>query len=138
MNIHSKFDFLDRNISFLNPLSSPRQWISAWRILPSSIPSSLVSSHRRPSRRWFRTFLDDKWGFVLEEGKPFTAPVWMGEFGYANQGEYWMNFLRYLSERDVDFGYWALNGKKYGEGYMDDHTGNFIDYFGCAGTHWEN
>lgn len=34
------------------------------------------------SCRW----LDKQWGFALEEGQPFTAPVWMGEFGYLTLG----------------------------------------------------
>merc|ERR1719145_155195 len=83
------------------------------------------------SYAWERQFLDEWWGFILEEGQPYTAPVWMGEFGYANQGVYWRNFVRYLSDRDVDFAYWALNGKKYGEGFINDKTGKFIVWAGC-------
>jgi hypothetical protein len=88
------------------------------------------------SYAWTRDFLDDKWGFALEEGRDFTAPVWMGEFGYANQGIYWMNFLRYLTDRDVDFAYWALNGKKYGEGYIEARTGDFVYWSACLPPVW--
>eukprot|EP00927_Polykrikos_kofoidii_P004485 TRINITY_DN11773_c0_g2_i1.p1 TRINITY_DN11773_c0_g2~~TRINITY_DN11773_c0_g2_i1.p1 ORF type:complete len:656 (-),score=79.85 TRINITY_DN11773_c0_g2_i1:263-2230(-) len=62
---------------------------------------------------------DWKWGFALQEGYPYTAPVWMGEFGVDTRGRYWMHLLKYLSNRDVDFAYWSLNGLKYSEGVFD-------------------
>jgi len=64
--------------------------------------------------------LDSKWGFVLEAGHEYTAPVWMGEFGTGKRGTYWVNFVRYLAERDVDWGYWPLNPEKLTNGYFDD------------------
>jgi len=67
---------------------------------------------------FYRDWMDHMWGFVLEEGQPYTAPVWMGEFGYLNDGVYWLNFMRYLADRDVDFAYWAINGKKYASGFI--------------------
>merc|ERR1712178_437221 len=71
-------------------------------------------------------------GFLLEEGQPYTAPVWVGEFGYGNEGVYWANFVKYLSDRDVDWAYWALNGKKYGEGYLSTgHGGVFLKWAAC-------
>jgi len=66
-----------------------------------------------PSYWLLETHFDRNWGFVLEDGQDFTAPVWMGEFGNARRGEYWINLMRYLSDRDVDFAYWALNGRKW-------------------------
>mmetsp|Transcript_28506 Transcript_28506/g.81965 ORF Transcript_28506/g.81965 Transcript_28506/m.81965 type:complete len:690 (+) Transcript_28506:48-2117(+) len=64
--------------------------------------------------------LDSKWGFVLEAGHEYTAPVWMGEFGTGKRGTYWVNFVRYLAERDVDWGYWPFNPEKLTNGYFDD------------------
>jgi len=80
---------------------------------------------------WFYTFdapqfnnleasLDKKWGFVLEEGNDYTAPVWMGEFGSGQRGNYWLNFVKYLGARDVDWAYWPLNPDKQTDGYFDD------------------
>merc|ERR1711862_448282 len=46
-------------------------------------------------------------------------------------GVYWQHFLHYLADNDVDFAYWALNGKKYGEGYINDKTASFIYWAGC-------
>jgi hypothetical protein len=84
---------------------------------------------------WMEYHLDGLWGFALDHGTPYTAPVWMGEFGHNVRGSYWLNFVRYLSKRDVDFAYWAINGKKYGEGQIDGNTGNFILY---DEPKWEN
>merc|ERR1712187_1004290 len=62
---------------------------------------------------------DSKWGFALQEGYPYTAPIWMGEFGQDTRGRYWMHLMRYLSARDVDFAYWVLDGKKLSMGQFD-------------------
>merc|ERR1712050_263740 len=70
-----------------------------------------------------------------EEHYPYTAPVWMGEFGVNVRSQYWLNFVRYLSIRDVDFAYWAVNGIKWSEGYIDATTGNFENY---DFPRWEN
>mmetsp|Transcript_11050 Transcript_11050/g.24331 ORF Transcript_11050/g.24331 Transcript_11050/m.24331 type:complete len:714 (-) Transcript_11050:145-2286(-) len=67
--------------------------------------------------------LDSKWGFVLHDGNDYTAPVWMGEFGAGQKGTYWVNFVEYLSKRDLDFAYWPLNADKLAEGYFDDWGG---------------
>jgi endoglucanase len=70
-----------------------------------------------------KTTLGNKWGFVLTQGKPYTAPIWVGEFGTEHRlasidgapgssgnGFWFKSFLRYLSEADIDWCYWALNG----------------------------
>ncbi|CAK9070845.1 unnamed protein product [Durusdinium trenchii] len=64
------------------------------------------------SGREITRWLDKQWGFALEEGQAFTAPIWMGEFGYLS-----LSLRSYLSSRDVDFAYWAINGIKYSEGF---------------------
>ncbi|RMD42806.1 hypothetical protein DV735_g2358, partial [Chaetothyriales sp. CBS 134920] len=69
---------------------------------------------------WKRTYasfaadMDKHWGFLLDEA---LAPVWIGEFGAPDHPaerdmNYWRNLVRYLSEKDVDFGYWAINPRK--------------------------
>jgi ferredoxin len=89
-----------------------------------------------PTYQLLETHFDRMWGFVQEEGHPYTAPVWMGEFGNPVRGTYWINFMRYLRDRDMDFAYWALNGKKWGEGWIDTTTGKWYDHHG--GPRWEN
>src|SRR5690606_30294380 len=32
-----------------------------------------------------RELLDKEWGFVLDSQQPYTAPVWVSEFGVAHQ-----------------------------------------------------
>lgn len=67
--------------------------------------------------------LDRKWAFVLQEGYPYTAPVWMGEFGTGTRGSYWVSVVQYLSQRDLDWAYWPLNPDKLTDGYFDDWGG---------------
>eukprot|EP00933_Yihiella_yeosuensis_P004573 TRINITY_DN10893_c3_g1_i1.p1 TRINITY_DN10893_c3_g1~~TRINITY_DN10893_c3_g1_i1.p1 ORF type:complete len:664 (+),score=54.61 TRINITY_DN10893_c3_g1_i1:62-2053(+) len=95
---------------------------------------------------WNERWLDHMWGFALEEGQPFTAPVWMGEFGYLNHGSYWLTFMRYLASRDVDFAYWAINGEKWMEGFngADGVYHSFpggakfvVELFGILGPDWQ-
>jgi len=97
--------------------------------------SFYVWAHIVPTYWWMERHLDGLWGWALEDGFPYTAPVWMGEFGQEVRGQYWLNFVRYLSSRDVDFAYWALNGLKYAEGKVDTQSGNFITY---DKPRWEN
>lgn len=81
-----------------------------------------------PTYQLLETHFDRMWGFVQEEGYPYTAPVWMGEFGNPVRGTYWINFMRYLRDHDMDFAYWALNGKKWGEGWIDTTNGKWNAY----------
>lgn len=67
------------------------------------------------------TELGDKWGFLLKQNQPYTAPVWVGEFGTCHssadcvtgtskQGR-WFTFLgQYLANADIDWSYWAIDG----------------------------
>ena len=80
-----------------------------------------------PSYRLLETHFDRNFGFVLEDGHDFTAPVWMGEFGNRIRGEYWINLMRYLSDRDMDFAYWALNGRKWLTASVNSE-GEWVEY----------
>jgi endoglucanase len=53
-----------------------------------------------------------QWGYLTDPGKPFTAPVWVGEFGdsASNDPKWLTNLAEYLRTLDADFAYWALNG----------------------------
>jgi len=82
-------------------------------------------AHIVPTYWWMERHLDGLWGYALEDGHPYTAPVWMGEFGTQARGQYWLNFVRYLSIRDVDFAYWAINGLKWTEGQIDGTSGEY-------------
>ncbi len=62
-----------------------------------------------------RSVIHDEWGYVLESGKDYTAPVWLSEFGISpwaspvEQG-WFVRLVDYLIENDVDFAFWPLNG----------------------------
>ncbi|MEC7242717.1 MAG: cellulase family glycosylhydrolase, partial [Myxococcota bacterium] len=73
--------------------------------------------------------LGDWWGFLIVQDMPFTAPVWVGEFGTCNwsedcftgeagdgtvedrfNGAWFAKFIDYLAAGDIDWAYWAVNG----------------------------
>lgn len=92
------------------------------------LTTGLVTFARLADTYWYMRFVfDTKWGFALAEGYSYTAPVWMGEFGQMVRGNYWLNMLRYLADRDIDFAYWPLNGLKYSEGYFTN-SGVFHEF----------
>jgi endoglucanase len=92
-----------------------------------------------------KTALGDAWGYLLTQGKPFTAPVWVGEFGTchtadacvdaASGGGLWFtSFRRYLADADVDWSYWALNGT---EATGRTRTLGAEETFGVLGRGWD-
>jgi endoglucanase len=79
----------------------------------------------------------NNWGYILSQGRSYTAPVWVGEFGATaatvpsftpttsespcgttkTDNGPWLNcFINYLASNDTDWSYWALNGSKADEG----------------------
>jgi endoglucanase len=97
--------------------------------IPLKVPDRLVWSPH--DYAWFHNGLRSnaelhedlgrRWGFLLVQDKPWTAPVWVGEFGtshespdhvYADSGPglWYAAFRAYLYGADIDWCYWALNG----------------------------
>lgn len=72
---------------------------------------------------WFFTQMDGRWGYLLEGGRPYTAPVWIGEFGTANNSAFFQDSVNYFAEKDVDWGYWPLNPTRPCGGKVDIFTG---------------
>ena len=58
----------------------------------------------------FKKHLDEQIGFFSEEGQPYTAPLWLGEFGTNENEKYWLYVMNYLREKEMSFAYWAYNG----------------------------
>lgn len=67
--------------------------------------------------------LNHNWGYIINPGHTYTAPVWVGEFGNCHtrsicisdnspsSGGFWFQSLRtYLAQYDIDWAYWAVNG----------------------------
>lgn len=67
----------------------------------------------------YKTLLGDQVGYLLAEGKAYTAPVWLSEFGwaqdsYAATDAYYRDCLvEYMDGNDGDWAYWALQGSYY-------------------------
>ncbi|MCA1663307.1 MAG: glycoside hydrolase family 5 protein [Myxococcales bacterium] len=70
-----------------------------------------------------KTELGNKWGFLLVQGQPYSAPLWVGEFGTCNtadscvdyadntkNGFWFAGVRRYLHDADIDWAYWPWNG----------------------------
>jgi endoglucanase len=88
-----------------------------------------------------KTALGNMWGFLLVQGMPFTAPVWVGEFGTCHtaadcvdsasgQGFWFAGIREYLSEADIDWAYWPLNGTEargQGRTYGAEETYGVLD-----------
>ncbi|MEV6008774.1 cellulase family glycosylhydrolase [Streptomyces sp. NPDC051976] len=64
-----------------------------------------------------KQLVDDEALFVTQDGRHFTAPVWISEFGAAGRDEtdpleqtWWTNFTDILVAHDTDFSVWPLVG----------------------------
>jgi endoglucanase len=90
------------------------------------------------------TALGNQWGFLLVQGQPYTAPVWVSEFGTCNtagacvsaasgDGLWFQSFSRYLADADIDWAYWPLNGT---ESTGASRTLGAAETYGVLGTDW--
>ncbi|AKT42362.1 glycoside hydrolase family 5 protein [Chondromyces crocatus] len=87
--------------------------------------------------------LEDHWGHLLAYDQPNKAPIWMNEFSTCHtsvtcvndesgRGLWFQSLLVYLSQNDVDWGYWALNGTQARgmEGtFGEEDTNGLLDTF---------
>ena len=84
----------------------------------------------------FKTALDSAWGYIVNEGHPYTAPLWLGEFGtnHTSPSAIWWPWIqRYMAEKDLDWSVWALNGTQgagYGRSFGAEET------FGVLNAQW--
>ncbi|MFD2417287.1 glycoside hydrolase family 5 protein [Amycolatopsis pigmentata] len=110
------------------------------------------------SYRWFvdvkdgysamKDQLGRQWGYLIAQGKPYTAPVWVSEFGTCltwvsqctqDDANFSNGIQRYLSEGDFDWAYWQLNGTQsdsldHGSGKPRQHGA--LDWYGLLNTAW--
>ncbi len=98
-----------------------------------NVPGQLVySAHDYPfdyndltSESQLAADVNAAWGYIITPGQPYTAPVWVGEFGNCHtssncitdtsstdgSGGLWFSAIRqYLGDNDIDWSWWALNG----------------------------
>jgi endoglucanase len=98
------------------------------------------------------TDLGNWWGFLIVQDMPFTAPVWVGEFGTCNwaddciggdsldgtvedqfNGAWFAMFVQYLAAGDIDWAYWSVNGTM---ARADDREFGAVDWFGVLDEGW--
>ena len=83
--------------------------------------------------------LGQRWGFLVAQGEPFTAPVWVSEWGDWHDGRdfgsgWWVWFEAYLRAADLDWAYWR------GDGTESRGTGRTFGAsagFGVLNTSWD-
>ncbi len=92
------------------------------------------------------------WGFLIVQDMPFTAPVWVGEFGTCNwaadciggdtndgtvqdrfNGVWFEHFIQYLAAGDIDWAYWSVNGTA---ARAEDREYGAVDWFGVLDETW--
>ncbi|KAF4975298.1 hypothetical protein FZEAL_7896 [Fusarium zealandicum] len=78
----------------------------------------------------FAKTMRHNWGYILDKN---IAPVWVGEIGAPHEPSvgsvnYWKHLMRFLREKDADFGYWALNARK--------PKGNATESYGLVQDDW--
>jgi endoglucanase len=119
-------------------------WLGAnYRPLALAVPQKLVySAHNYKMSQTFtdcptlKTDLEQRFGYIVTEGQAYTAPLWIGEFGIEHHGTdnpWWQCFTEYLTEKDLDWAYWPLNGTQ-GPGY--NRTDGAEEGYGVLDTTW--
>lgn len=85
------------------------------------------------------------YGFVLKQGKSYTGPLWLSEFGVAMTGgnhsglsssdyQFLACLRNYMEGNDADWALWALQGSYYvREGVIDSDEG-----YGALSKDWED
>ena len=87
----------------------------------------------------FETDVGNRAGFLLTQGKPFTGPLWLSEFGLALSGgsddgvtsgdrAYLDCVAQYMTGNDADWAIWALQGSYYVRNGETDYEETFGVY----------
>jgi len=104
----------------------------SWFHLGIDWDSQTEETYQRYKRK-----LDRNWGFLLEEGSPFTTPIWVGEFGTAHDASgltyYFSCLTRYMRENDLDFAYWPIDGT---QSRGDGRDFGAEEIYGILNTTW--
>lgn len=118
-------------------------WVGAsFRPIVLQTPERLVYSVHKYSFDYggdcaaWTTDMDNAAGYVLNPGMPYTAPLWLGEFGINHNdttNAWWTCIQQYIADKDLDWSYWALNGTQ-GPGY--GRTDGSVEGYGVLDTTW--
>ena len=91
--------------------------------------------------------LGNWWGFLLVEDQPYTAPLWVGEFGTCNNepgcadetgqsGRWFATMIAYLDAGDIDWAYWPLNGTMARGEEGSGREYGAVDWYGVLDGTW--
>lgn len=84
--------------------------------------------------------LDNNAGFLLESRKPWTGPLWLSEYGWAQENpnaleqSYYTCLVNYIAERDISWAYWALQGTY----YLREGRVAYDEGFGLMNKDWSD
>ncbi|TFK24827.1 glycosyl hydrolase family 5 protein/cellulase [Coprinopsis marcescibilis] len=77
-------------------------------------------------------------GYLLTQNQPYTGPLWVSEFGWAQSNPsaqetaYIRCLVSYLESNDADWAYWALQGSY----YVREARVDFDESFGVLNKDW--
>jgi len=130
-------DGLDYSTNFLNVADHPIQLPVADRLVYSAHDYSWSQSVG--SQQELNQLLGKHWGYLLAEDQPYTAPVWISEWGDWHDGRnfasgWWPWFEAYLRARDLDWAYWRGDGT---ESRGTSRTFGAEAGFGVLNTTWD-
>ncbi|KAH8601621.1 glycosyl hydrolase family 5 protein/cellulase [Bisporella sp. PMI_857] len=86
----------------------------------------------------YTTLLGNLAGYLLVQGKTYTGPLWLSEFGWAQNGptaleqKYLACLSSYMTNNDADWAYWALQGSY----YYREGVVNYDEGFGVLTKDW--
>ncbi|KAF2760924.1 glycosyl hydrolase family 5 protein/cellulase [Pseudovirgaria hyperparasitica] len=86
----------------------------------------------------YQSYMGNNAGYLLAQGKPYTGPLWLSEFGFSQtsmsstEKSYWDCLRNYIEGNDADWAYWAVQGNYYiREGEVD-----YDETFGLLSHDW--
>ena len=88
----------------------------------------LSKKSMKPSYSQFLASVSIKWGYLIQgPPKPFTAPLFLGEFGTSNPvGDLWWQYIcQYLRDSRAHWSYFALTSTKSIVGGYGLMSGNY-------------
>src|SRR3990167_4089405 len=95
--------------------------------------------YREMNEDLLRSTLDKEFGYVLEPEQPYTAPIWLGEFGvgsqHATQADilWFQHIIRYVTNKEMSWALWPLNPER-ADGIIEDS----INDFGLVKDDWSD
>ncbi len=78
------------------------------------------TKYRDMDQEGFERQMEAEWGYVVNSGMYYTAPLIVSEFGvgFDNTNEadraWFRNLINYMTKKNVSFAYWPLNPEGYG------------------------